>query len=867
MNLEKFTTKSQEAIQNAQQLAVQAGHQQIDVWHLVLALVMQGGSVVPTILSKLQVEESSLITDIKNELAKKPTITGDIDSSKVYACQEVSKTIESAFQEAKIMGDEYVSTEHILLSLIKVSKEVESLLSKYQVTANQVMNILKNVRGNQKADSPDPEGKYQVIEKYTINLTDEAKNGEMDPVIGRDEEIRRVVQILSRRTKNNPVLLGEPGTGKTAIVEGLAQRIINEDIPDNLKGREIIIIDMGSLLAGAKYRGEFENRLKALISEIEKAEGHYIPFIDELHTLVGAGASEGSADASNMLKPALARGKLKMIGATTLKEYQKYIEKDAALERRFQPVYVNEPTEEDTLAILRGIKEKYELHHGVRITDDAVKASVSLSTRYIPERFLPDKAIDLLDEATSALRMEIESKPTEIDKMEREITRLEIEEKALQREKTKESKIRIEEIKKEKAQIQDRFKDIKVRWQAEKELIDKIKNNKEEIDRAKNKSERLERSGKLDKVAEIRYGKIPKLEALIKKTQKELGNLQKKGGILKEEVTEEDIANVVARWTGIPVSKMLETESQKLIKAEEELSKKVISQKEAIKAVSNALRRNRAGLTDESRPIGSFMFLGPTGVGKTELAKVLAEFLFNDREALIRIDMSEYMESHSVSKFIGSPPGYVGHEEGGQLTEKIRRKPYSVILFDEIEKAHPEVFNILLQILDDGQLTDAKGRKVNFKNTVLIMTSNLGSDIITSDYAEAEKNKKEVNNKRLREKVLDILKGKFKPEFLNRFDELIIFEALSKEDLDKIIRLQIAEINKRLKEKKIEIVLSKEAKEFLLDKGYDPAYGARPLKRVIQKYVLDELALMMIEGRIKTEKVAVKIKNGKVVFS
>ncbi len=874
MDLEKFTTKSQEVIQNAQQLAVQAGHQQIDVWHLLLALVTQEGSVVPTILSKLQTDESALLKNIQEELTKLPRVSGDIDTDKVYASQKVSKTIEGSFQEAKTMGDEYVSTEHILLSLLKASNDVDMLLKKYQITSEQILSILKDVRGGQKADSPDPEGKYQVIEKYTVNLTEEARKGEMDPIIGRDEEIRRVVQILSRRTKNNPVLLGEPGTGKTAIIEGLAQRIIKEDIPDNLKGKEIIIIDMGSLLAGAKYRGEFEDRLKALINEIEKAEGHYIPFIDELHTLVGAGASEGASDASNMLKPALARGKLKMIGATTLKEYQKYIEKDAALERRFQPVYVDEPTEEDALAILRGIKEKYELHHGVRITDDAVKAAVGLSTRYIPERFLPDKAIDLLDEATSALRMEIESKPTEIDQMEREITRLDIEEKALEREKTSDSKSRIEEIKKEKAQIKDKLKNIKIRWQAEKELIDKVKNNKEEIDKAKNEAEQLERAGELGKVAEIRYGKIPKLEDLIKKTQKELSNLQKKGGILKEEVTEEDIARVVSRWTGIPVSKMLETESQKLVKAEEELAKKVISQKEAIKAVANALRRNRAGLADESRPIGSFMFLGPTGVGKTELAKVLAEFLFNDSDALIRVDMSEYMESHSVSKFIGSPPGYVGHEEGGQLTEKIRRKPYSVILFDEIEKAHPEVFNILLQILDDGHLTDAKGRKVNFKNTVLIMTSNLGSDIIIDEYAVAEKSKssesgqisEKVDREKLRREVLDVLRRKFKPEFLNRFDELIIFEALTKEDLDKIIELQIAEINNKLKEKDIEIVLSKEAKEFLIDKGYEPAYGARPLKRVIQKYILDELALKMIEGKIKTGKVGVKVKNGKIVF-
>jgi len=867
MNLEKFTTKSQEVIQNSQQLAIQSGHQQIDVWHLILALATQEGSVVPTIFNKLQIDENALVEDIKSELAKIPRISGDVDTSKIYASQEISKTIEGAFQEAKAMGDEYVSTEHILLSLIKINDKVKTLLEKYQITPEKVLDILKDIRGGQKADSPDPEGKYQIIEKYTVNLTEEARKGEMDPIIGRDEEIRRVIQILSRRTKNNPVLLGEPGTGKTAIVEGLAQRIINEDIPDNLKGKEIIIIDMGSLLAGAKYRGEFEDRLKALINEIEKSEGHYIPFIDELHTLVGAGASEGSADASNMLKPALARGKLKMIGATTLKEYQKYIEKDAALERRFQPVYVNEPTEEDTLAILRGIKEKYELHHGVRITDDAVKAAVTLSTRYIPERFLPDKAIDLLDEATSALRMEIESKPTEIDQMEREITRLEIEEKAMGKEKNKESKTRIEEIKKEKAQIQDKLKNLKVKWQAEKELIDKVKNKKEEIDKAKSEAEQLEREGELSKVAEIRYGKIPKLEEEIKQAQKELNNLQQKGSILKEEVTEKDVAKVVSRWTGIPVAKMLETESKKLARAEEELSKKVIGQKTAIKAVANALRRNRAGLTDASRPIGSFMFLGPTGVGKTELAKVLAEFLFNDREALIRVDMSEYMEQHSVAKFIGSPPGYVGHEEGGQLTEKIRRKPYSVILFDEIEKAHPEVFNILLQILDDGHLTDAKGRKVNFKNTVLIMTSNLGSDIIITDYAEAEKTKKKVDKEKLREKVLGILRSKFRPEFLNRFDELIIFEALNKDNLNKIIDLQIKEINERLKEKDIEIVLSKEAKEFLIEKGYDPAYGARPLKRVIQKYILDELALEMIKGKIKSGKIAVKIEKDKIYFS
>ena len=867
MNLEKFTTKSQEAIQEAQQEAIKRQHQQIEVWHLLLALVKQDGSIVPTILNKLEVDTASLENKIEEYLSKLPRLTGQVDDSQVYASPTVGQVLEGAFQEAQKMGDDYVSTEHIFLSLLKNNPEIKQLFTEQGITEEKVKEVLESVRGGQKADSPDPEGKYQVIEKYTVNLTEEARKGEMDPIIGRDDEIRRVIQILSRRTKNNPVLIGEPGTGKTAIVEGLAQRIVNNDVPENLRDKEIIVVDMGSLLAGAKYRGEFEDRLKALINEIEKSNGHYIPFIDELHTLVGAGAGEGQADASNMLKPALARGKLKMIGATTLKEYQKYIEKDAALERRFQPVYVDEPSEEDTLAILRGIKEKYELHHGVRITDEAVKAAVKLSTRYIPERFLPDKAIDLLDEATSALRMEIESKPTEIDRLERELTKLEIEEKALKREKGDQAKKRLEEIKKAKAQIKEKLKAIKLRWQSEKELIDKIKEDKKKIDELRTKAEQLEREGRLDKVAEIRYGQIPQIKQEIEETQKKLNELQKKSGaILKEEVTAEDVAKVVSRWTGIPVDKMLETESEKLAHMEEALSQRIVGQKEAIKAVANALRRNRAGLTEENRPIGSFMFLGPTGVGKTELAKSLAEFLFDDENALIRVDMSEYMESHSVAKFIGSPPGYVGHEEGGQLTEKIRRRPYSVILFDEIEKAHPEVFNILLQILDDGRLTDAKGRLVNFKNTIIIMTSNLGSDIIIEEFNKARKEKKKVDMKKLKEKVLEVLKARFRPEFLNRFDEIIVFEALSQEDIAKIIDLQIQKINNRLKEKNISLRLTDKAKKFLAEKGYDPAYGARPLKRAIQKYVLDKLALLMIEGKIKSGEVVVDVKNGKIIF-
>ncbi len=866
MDLNKFTTKSQEAIQKAQQKAISEGQQQIDVWHLLLVLLEQEGSIVPTILDKMQVDKDALMVDVAEALTKLPKVTGELKEDSVYASREVARVLEEAFKEASGLGDDYVSTEHLFLALLNNNQDIKDLFAKYQVDVKQVLDILKSVRGNQKADSPNPEGKYQVIEKYTTNLTKEAQEGNMDPIIGRDDEIRRVIQILTRRTKNNPVLLGEPGTGKTAIVEGLAQRIVNKDVPDNLRDKEIIVISMGSLLAGAKYRGEFEDRLKALVEEIEKSEGRYIPFIDELHTLVGAGAGEGSADASNMLKPALARGKLKMIGATTLKEYQKYIEKDAALERRFQPVYVDEPTEEDAIAILRGIKEKYELHHGVRITDDAVQAAVTLSVRYIPERFLPDKAIDLLDEATSALRMEIESRPTEIDNMEREVTKLEIEKKALQREKTEKAKKRIAEIEKEMATINDNLKEIKIRWQGEKDLLDKIKNNKEKIDRLKSEAEQAERDGQLDRVAEIRYGQIPALEDEISQTERELNNIQKKGGILKEEVTAEDVAKVVSRWTGIPVAKMLKTESEKLLEAEKELGKRVVSQKEAIVAVANALRRNRAGLTEEDRPIGSFMFLGPTGVGKTELAKALAEFLFNDERSLIRVDMSEYMEQHSVAKFIGSPPGYVGHEEGGQLTEKIRRKPYSVILFDEIEKAHPEVFNILLQILDDGRLTDAKGRLVNFKNTVIIMTSNLGSDIIIKKYDEAEKNKTKVDLDVLRQEVLEVLKQRFKPEFLNRFDELIVFESLSKNDIKKIITLQIAKINERLSEKGVVLELTDKAEEFLLSHGYEPAYGARPLKRTIQKYILDELALKMIEGTIKKGKVLVDVVKGEIVF-
>ncbi|MBZ9572289.1 ATP-dependent chaperone ClpB [Patescibacteria group bacterium] len=878
-----FTHKAQGAILQAQRIAQEKGQQQIDALHLLYALLSQEGSVVLTMLEKLGADIESLKRKTKLALDKIPAIISPQVLGQFYLTQDMARVLERARKESMKMGDEFISVEHLFLALLNIETKAKEILDKAtflrpsggpstlefgKLNYETVLKTLAKIRGGQRITDPHPESKYQVIEKYARNLTSLARQGKLDPVIGRENEIRRLMQVLSRRTKNNPVLIGEAGVGKTAIVEGLAQRIVRGDVPESIKEKEIIGLDLGALVAGTKYRGEFENRVKALLKEINRAAGKYIVFIDELHTLVGAGAAEGAIDASNLLKPALARGELKAIGATTLKEYQKYIERDPALERRFQPIYVQEPTIEDTIAILRGIKEKYELHHGVKIRDSALVAAAELAARYITDRFLPDKAVDLMDEAMSALRLEIESEPSQLDDLKREIQKLEIEREALKKEGVKGSQKRLRVISRQLADLKEKAQALEARWKSEKEIITKIKNLKKKIEELKYQAEKAGQEANLQKVAEIKYGEIPRLLKELKTTEKKLARFQKTRPILKEEVLEEDVAQVVSRWTGIPITRLLEEEVKKLKKMEEILSKRVIGQREAISAISNAIRRSRVGISEEKRPLGSFMFLGPTGVGKTETARALAEFLFNDENALVRLDMSEYMEKHTVSKMIGSPPGYIGYEEGGQLTEKIRRRPYSVILLDEIEKAHPEVFNILLQIFEDGRLTDAKGRIASFKNAILIMTSNIGSEHIAKMGSLGFLGEKEEEAKlSLKEKVMEALKDNFRPEFLNRVDEIIIFNYLGKSEIKKIVELELEKVRKRLENKKIKIKFENSAKEFLAKKGFDPNLGARPLKRVIQRLILDPLSLKIVSGLVKKgEKVIVDVEEEKIVF-
>ncbi len=840
MQLDKFTLKSQEAIQAAQQLAQANGNQELHPEHLLKAILEQPDGVVVPVLQKMGVTPSVVLSETNQLINALPKVSGS-GAGQTYASPAFRTLLDQSFKTAANMQDEYVSQEHLFLTmLVDRSLKVTTMLNRQGVTSDAFLKALMTVRGNQRVTDPYPEDKYQALEKYARNLTDVARKGKLDPVVGRDEEIRRIIQVLTRRTKNNPVLIGEPGVGKTAIVEGLAQRIVNGDIPSTLEGKQVISLDLGALVAGAKYRGEFEDRLKAVLKEVEKRAGEIILFIDEIHTLVGAGAAEGSMDASNMLKPALARGELHCVGATTLDEYRKYIEKDAALERRFQPVLVQEPSEEDTIAILRGIKEKYEVHHGVRIQDAATVAAVTLSSRYITDRFLPDKAIDLIDEAASRLRIEIDSMPTEIDQLERKKIKLEIEQEALKKEKDQASSERLAKVREDLANLDDGLKAMKGQWTLEKDIIQSIRDIKTKIDQAHMEEQRAERAGDLSKVAEIRYGKIVQLNKDLESANSRLSEIQEQHQMLKEEVSAEDVAAVVAKWTGIPVDKLLEGEKEKLVHAEEALGGRVIGQREAIVAVANAVRRARAGLQDPDRPLGSFIFLGPTGVGKTELARSLAEFLFDSEQAMIRIDMSEYMEKHSVARLIGAPPGYVGYDEGGMLTEAVRRRPYAVILLDEIEKAHPDVFNVLLQVLDDGRMTDGKGRTVDFKNTILIMTSNLGSHIIM-EMAQTDP-------ETMRRQIDDLLHRQFKPEFLNRIDEIITFHGLTRDNLSQIVDIQIKRMAKRLAEHKYKVTLTKEAKQFLVDTGYDPAFGARPLKRAIQRYIEDPLALEILEG-------------------